>query len=193
MCFDRTYEFTKKFEGGYVNDPTDRGGETFRGISRKSWPCWDGWEMVDDIKEKFGNNPAAIDGFFFHNFEMDCLVEDFYFENFWTPVADFGLPNLLTAKLFDTSVNLGKKGGVKVLQKTLNQLDPTSQLDVDGKYGPKTSQAAFQSIQSKDREDEALTIFSYQQSEYYKDIVANNPSQKKYLNGWLRRAAWRPE
>ena len=39
-------------EGGYVNDPSDAGGETYLGISRKANPYWKGWEMVDTIKQQ---------------------------------------------------------------------------------------------------------------------------------------------
>lgn len=175
-----------------MNDSTDRGGETFRGISRKFWPIWPGWEMIDQVKELYSSKPRAIDGHFFHNLEMDNLVEDFYFENFWTPIAELGLPKLLTAKLFDTSVHLGKVGGIRILQKTLNELEPIHQLIVDGKYGPRTSQKAFSALQSEEQEIKALNIFSVQQATHYKSITEKDASQKKYLKGWLSRAAWRP-
>ena len=32
--FDIAYRRTSRFEGGYVNDPKDAGGETYNGISR---------------------------------------------------------------------------------------------------------------------------------------------------------------
>lgn len=37
-------------EGGYVNDKDDAGGETYRGISRKYNPTWQGWTMIDLIR-----------------------------------------------------------------------------------------------------------------------------------------------
>lgn len=37
-------------EGGYVNDKDDAGGETYRGISRKYNPTWQGWTMIDSYK-----------------------------------------------------------------------------------------------------------------------------------------------
>ncbi|MGL4208543.1 MAG: glycosyl hydrolase 108 family protein, partial [Candidatus Adiutrix sp.] len=36
MGFDSALIIVLEFEGGYVHDPADRGGETFRGISRKN-------------------------------------------------------------------------------------------------------------------------------------------------------------
>ena len=39
-----------KHEGGYANVSGDLGGETYRGISRKNFPSWNGWEIVDEKK-----------------------------------------------------------------------------------------------------------------------------------------------
>lgn len=39
-------------EGGYVFDPHDPGGETWRGISRVFNPHWSGWVLVDAYKAK---------------------------------------------------------------------------------------------------------------------------------------------
>ena len=38
-------------EGGYVDDPDDKGGETICGISRVHHPDWRGWVQIDGIKE----------------------------------------------------------------------------------------------------------------------------------------------
>ena len=37
-------------EGGYVDDRDDRGGETYRGISRNNFPDWKGWKKIDGFK-----------------------------------------------------------------------------------------------------------------------------------------------
>ena len=36
--FSDAYALTSAHEGGYVNDPVDRGGETYRGIARRYFP-----------------------------------------------------------------------------------------------------------------------------------------------------------
>jgi lysozyme family protein len=41
------YESTMKAEGGYVNNPQDPGGETYKGIARKFNSKWDGWIAID--------------------------------------------------------------------------------------------------------------------------------------------------
>jgi lysozyme family protein len=39
--FDRAVAVTMRFEGGYVNDPVDPGGETNHGISKRAYPDLD--------------------------------------------------------------------------------------------------------------------------------------------------------
>ena len=51
MKFEDIFNKTMGIEGGYVDDPDDRGGETYKGISRKNHPAWEGWEIIDSMKE----------------------------------------------------------------------------------------------------------------------------------------------
>ena len=52
--FKVAYAITAAHEGGYVNDPVDRGGETYRGIARVHHPDWSGWRRVDAQRRKAG-------------------------------------------------------------------------------------------------------------------------------------------
>jgi hypothetical protein len=47
LDFDKAFEQIKRYEGGYGNDPSDAGGETYCGISRISHPNWPGWQFID--------------------------------------------------------------------------------------------------------------------------------------------------
>ena len=40
--FDEAFALTMKSEGGYANNPNDTGGETYKGVSRKNHPKWNG-------------------------------------------------------------------------------------------------------------------------------------------------------
>ena len=40
-------------EGGYVNDPEDRGGETYMGISRRAHPSSNIWYHIDKVTKKY--------------------------------------------------------------------------------------------------------------------------------------------
>ena len=49
--FSEAFTQTAAHEGGYSNDPLDRGGETYRGIARVHHPDWAllvHLELVDD-------------------------------------------------------------------------------------------------------------------------------------------------
>lgn len=48
--FKEAINKTLKFEGGYVNDPDDSGGETFLGISRVNNKSWKGWKLLINVK-----------------------------------------------------------------------------------------------------------------------------------------------
>ena len=50
--FTPAFTLSKINEGGWVNDPNDIGGETYRGISRKFNPKWNGWSVIDEMKKK---------------------------------------------------------------------------------------------------------------------------------------------
>lgn len=84
--FGNVLGHTLQFEGGYVNDPADSGGETFRGISRQSWPDWPGWKLIDQAKTAGLKSAQAINSRFADDSQMAGLVEDFYRKNFWAPL-----------------------------------------------------------------------------------------------------------
>lgn len=98
------------------------------------------------------------------------------------------MPERLHIKLFDTAVNTGVSRAVKILQQSINELNPAASLAVDGVIGPKTRQALCGLSEAQ-----VLAVYARRQADFYRGIVARKPSQKKFLNGWLRRAAWLPE
>ena len=98
------------------------------------------------------------------------------------------IPERLQAKLFDTAVNTGVSRATKLLQESLNELKPEAALKVDGALGPKT-RAALCGLS----EAAILAIYVEKQAAFYRSLAAKNPSQAKFLKGWLRRAAWVPE
>ena len=34
-------------EGGYLNDSSDSGGRTYKGISENNFPNWKGWKIIN--------------------------------------------------------------------------------------------------------------------------------------------------
>lgn len=192
MSFENALEHMLEFEGGYVNDPDDSGGETFRGISRRNWPAWAGWDLIDNVKARGARTARLIDAALAQDAEMESLVAEFYRREFWRPWERHGLPERLTAKLFDTAVNMGAGRAAKLLQTAVNALGPVVRLVVDGAIGPRTLDALGLILDTPAGEGRVLAAYAEAQADHYRAIVRGKPSQEKYLKGWLRRAAWLP-
>jgi lysozyme family protein len=93
--FDRCMAHVFKSEGGYVNHPSDPGGETNFGISKRSYPN-------EDIRNMTKERAAAI-----------------YRRDFWNPVRGDDLPAGLDLVAFDAAVNSGVSRGARWLQQAL--------------------------------------------------------------------------
>ena len=81
----------------------------------------------------------------------------------------------------DWTVNSGA-WGLKKAQQTLNELGYN--LVVDGIFGNKTLQALNTVDVNK-----FLEIYHNKQRLFYNNIVKNNQTQKKFLQGWLNRVS----
>lgn len=192
MSFLDALEHTLQFEGGYAHDPADRGGETFRGISRLNWPDWPGWELIDRVKARGAVSARLINAAFEGEPEMERLVAAFYQRHFWQPLEGLAAPGRIRAKLFDTGVNVGPGGAVKMLQRALNRLGAEPPLVVDGAVGPRTRAGLGAALAGPGAEDRLLAALSREQEAHYRRLVDRNPGQARFLRGWLRRAAWVP-
>lgn len=110
-----------KSEGGYVNDPDDKGGETYKGISRKNWKYWSGWAKVDEAK---ADNPKAnakeLTAILNRDIVLQKNVYEFYKTNFWDCFELDDVPSQMTAEtMFDTAVNQGKVAAIKFAERVL--------------------------------------------------------------------------
>lgn len=94
--FERCFEILIGHEGGYVNDPNDRGGETKFGISKRAYPRV-------DIKALTLEQAKAI-------YAADC----------WTPIRGDDLAPELALLVFDCAVNSGVGCAVDLLQRACN-------------------------------------------------------------------------
>lgn len=161
---------TELFEGGYVFNVADTGGETYRGISRNNWPTWAGWTIVDATK-KAVSLMAKLDG----NSTLQGLVVDFYRKNFWS--YDNIIDQYIAWKVFDIGVNIGKSHAVKILQSLVGTVQ-------DGVYGPKTEAA------TNSHPDGSLGPgLRAAVANYHRAIVATHPQDAIFLKGWLARDA----
>lgn len=153
-------------EGGYSNNPSDAGGETYEGISRKNFPEWSGWKLIDAQPNKRDLNSNPI---------LQGLVVGFYRGNFWQ--FDGLNDQQLAGKIFDLSVNVGKVHGIKILQQTLG-------INADGIYGPATEQAG-----NSHQNGSLVPLIRTAAENYHEQIVLTHPEDAQFLKGWLRRDA----
>lgn len=100
-------------EGGYVNDPDDSGGRTYKGISEKNFPNWEGWEIVNKYE-------SLKRGQIIDNDDLDDAVYEFYLVHFYYKLKLEQIHNTyIAAHLLDHSVNAGISNGVKCFYKGL--------------------------------------------------------------------------
>ena len=182
MNYTEAFKEVLAAEGGYVNDPLDSGGETYKGIARKHWPDWNGWPFLDEVRHA-SNFPACLET---HLALQDC-VKDFYRNQFWNKLQCDEMPHEIRLELFDTAVNQGKAYAGKFLQRSLNLLNRNgkdhSDLVVDGKIGPATVAAA-----KACRNKKALFVtMNVLQGQRYVKITEANPKNERFFNGWIAR------
>jgi lysozyme family protein len=94
---------------GYNNDGADYGKETIGGISRKFWPNWKGWVIVDAAK-KNSNFPKLL---VFNQVLYDLII-DFYDKNFWDQIGGDGIKSETIAEmLVKAAVHEGVVPGIR--------------------------------------------------------------------------------
>lgn len=179
--FEEIIKKVIKHEGGYANHPDDRGGETYKGVSRVNWPDWDGWEIIDNIKKKAEDHTEFLNKLR-NNKELDELVIKFYKINFWRKIKTDKFDKEIAYLLFDTAVNMGTGRAIMILQDTYNKVTPDNHISVDGIVGPQTIGA----VNKADREHIIIGYISGRIQRYF-DIINNNSSQKVFLRGWMNR------
>lgn len=179
------YAITMSHEGGYGNDPTDVGGETYKGVSRVYNPSWKGWTLIDDYKT-FSDFPKCLE----KDIGLQDMVKRVYKERYFDDYRGDEMPRELALEMFDTSVNMGVGRAVKFLQIALNVLNRNGQLYqdqvADGDYGPTTHKCLYAYLQT-DSELLLCKIMNVLQGNHYIEYMTKSPTQEKYARGWFNR------
>lgn len=182
--FEIAFEYTDGHEGGYVDDPDDPGGETYRGVSRVYWPEWEGWLLIDAMKSA-GKRP--IKG---QNAVIDNLVFYFYKERFWDVFEGDKIPDQNIAnELYDTGVNMATTRAIRFLQEALNLANRNGKwwddIKEDGKWGP-TTYGTLRKAFDRGEENKIYKIMNILQGEFYINKMRANPAKEKWI-GWFNR------
>ncbi len=158
--FNAALDFVFENEGGFSNNPFDRGGPTNLGITQETLAKFRGRPVSeDDIRNLTSNEAMKI----YHAF-------------YWAPLAlDQVVFSALCIMFFDQAVN---RGVVTVARQMQNLVG----VKEDGLVGPVTIAA----INSK--EPYALGIQFFKKTQLsYAQIIRRAPDQAVFLYGWLAR------
>lgn len=158
QVFDKAFELVLKYEGGYVNDPNDPGGETKYGICKRQYPNLD----IENLTKE--------------------QAKEIYKKDYWNKIKGDDLPPRVAIFLLQCAVNVGVKTASKMLQRATRTF-LKNKPGIDGIIGPKTI-AAVKQVD----EDKLLAELTVQQCRRYAHLCIKNPKFAKYIKGWLRRA-----
>ena len=163
-------------EGGYTNNPKDRGGETNWGVT-KAVAISHGYSgpMKDLPREK---------------------AVEIYAARYWDPLrlddVAAACPSLAVA-VFDAAVNSGPYWAAKTLQRLLTALNDGGRLypdlTVDGNIGPATLAAleALRKARGADTDKVLAGAFRGVRCAFLLGLAEEKPPQETFLWGWLKR------
>ncbi|WP_020403743.1 glycoside hydrolase family 108 protein [Gracilimonas tropica] len=153
-------------EGGFVNDPADRGGATNLGIT------------IGTLKEHGldldGDGDIDIDDVRAVHFGV---AKKLYRDKYYQPARVSEVNPVLQPIYFDMVVNHGQRHAVRILQKAANACG--HDLTVDGLIGPKTIEAT--------KATDLNRVVAYRIL-FFAGIVHAKKSQEKFWFGWLKRS-----
>lgn len=175
MSVDSIIEGILQREGGYVNDPRDRGGETMFGITAAVARSYGYTRPLRDLPKG--------------------LAKEIYFKRY---AAGPGFSDLMpisttiAEEMIDTGVNMGPSVATLFLQQALNGLNNQGKdypdIKEDGDCGPGTREALAAFLAKRGKEGEAVLIKALNclQGARYIDLARGRPANEAFLYGWLR-------
>lgn len=153
-----------KWEGGWSNDPNDKGGPTMKGVTLAVYTVY--------CKNKGWATPTQKDLKQITFPEWEDILKSMYWDK-WK--AD-KIENQSIANLLVDWVWTSGKWGIIFPQRVLGVTD-------DGIVGPKTLEA----INKYPNQKELFQKLWNRRKAHFTSIANSTPSNKKFLKGWLNR------
>lgn len=163
--FDKAFERTLIHEGVYSNDEYDSGGKTKYGITEK-------------VARENGYTGDMKD------FPIE-IAKNIFRVRYWSPLKCDEMAQEIAEEVFDTGVNMGIGRAALMLQQTVNVFR-NDEIVEDAAIGAKTLDALSDAIKSAGAE-RVLKMLNVMQGYRYYEICRHNPTQKKFIRGWLNR------
>lgn len=162
--FRIAYKLILKHEGYWVNDPSDAGGETYCGITKRFSKDWYGWRYVDATKNKKWNDSIP---------EATMWVLDFYL-SIWAAEGFYKLENQEIANyVFDTRIHLHTKQTIKLINETYGYDFSTNTNWIDNRL-----------------DTVRLCDLQERRKQFYLRLIKRKPHYIKFKRNWLRRAEY---
>jgi lysozyme family protein len=152
--WDRSFELMLASEGGYGNHPSDPGGMTNLGVTKRVWEEWVGRESNEKEMRSLTKE----------------MVKPLYKRKFWDACRCDDLPAGIDYLVFDMAVNAGVGRSAKLLQQCVG-------VSVDGAIGPITITA----VKSRDTE-ELIEKFSEARELFYRGLKTFDVFGRGWLN-----------
>ncbi len=176
MNIDNMLTQLLKHEGGYVNDPNDRGGET-------------NWGVTIAVARANGYTGPMRD--MTKDQALDIYRKQYFFKPGFDKVME--LSPAIAFELFDTGVNMGPTVPSRWLQRCLNALNRQGKdypdLVVDGGIGPATirSLKAYLDKRGDEGEHRLLAALNACQGYRYLELCEGRQPNETFFYGWLER------
>lgn len=165
-----------KIEGGYVNDPSDSGGETNYGVTKR-------------VARRFGYTGSMRD-------LPRSIAFEIYEKNYWDSMSLDEVEKIagerIAEELADTGVNMGVGRASEFLQRSLNVLNNRGQnyldLKIDGNIGGKTLVAlkAFIAKRGSSGESVLYNMLNSLQGSFYITLAERREKDEKFVFGWFK-------
>ena len=162
--FQRALTFVLKVEGGYTNDPVDRGGATNKGILQRVYHIYGKAE---------GLRPADV------RHILNIEVEEIYRDAYWLEGDCDRLPWPVSLVHFDACVNTGVTQAARFLQRAVGA-------EPDGRIGPKTLEA-LRALLERETPLAVAERLVRRREPFYRRLAEVDPTQNRFLQGWLNR------
>lgn len=179
---EKLIPFIQKWEGGFANDPTDRGGATMRGITLATFRAY--------RKAKGGTTPSVADLKNISDAEWKAVYKTMFWDKWKADsIQSQKIANILVDWVWGSGVH-----GIKNPQRILGVVD-------DGIVGNKTISA----VNFADPDELFEALFKAREA-FFKGIVSRSVAsyerkigrkatekellkytQKRFLKGWLNR------
>lgn len=152
-------------EGGYVNDPSDSGGETNFGITV-------------GVARAFGYTGRM-------RYMPRNVAVAIYTSKYWDSVRADDMPESVAAEVVDTAVNAGVNRSGRFLQRSLNVLTPGDALVVDGAIGSGTIRRLNEYLKVRD-EVTLVKMLNCLQGAFYVKLAERREKDERFIYGWFK-------